>query len=151
MATLFGGWRLTGIASLHSGLPFTPTLNFDPTNSLAAARPNRLRDGSLPREQRTVERYFDVEAFEAPPPYQFGNAGRNILRGPGFVNVDLGVHRDFPVSESARLQFRLEVFNAFNTPHFANPGAVIGTPQAGVIQSVRAPERQIQLGLKFIY
>ncbi len=150
-AVLFSDWALTGIGSLHGGLPFTPTLNFDPTNSLAAARPNRLRDGNLPKDQRTLQRYFDVQAFEIPTGPSFGNAGRNILRGPGLVNFDFGVHRDFAIRETKRVQFRAEVFNAFNHPQFDDPNAVIGTPQSGVIQNVRSPERQIQFGLKFIF
>jgi hypothetical protein len=150
-SAVLGGWRLTGIANLHSGLPFTPTLSIDPTNSLAAARPDRVRDGNLPSNERTRQRYFDVAAFEAPRPFNFGNAGRNILRGPGRVNFDVGIHREVTVRERLRLQLRAELFNAFNTPHFADPDAVIDTPQAGVIQNVRAPERQIQFGLKVIF
>ncbi|HEY2931877.1 MAG TPA: TonB-dependent receptor [Acidobacteriota bacterium] len=148
---VLGGWRWTGIASLHSGLPFTPTLNFDPTNSLASARPNRLRDGNLSRSRRTLQRFYDLTAFEAPVGFNFGNSGRNILRGPGFVNFDFGIHRDFRVREGMRIQLRAELFNAFNTPQFDDPAAVIGTAQAGVIQGVRAPERQIQVGLKFVF
>ncbi|MBI4469564.1 MAG: TonB-dependent receptor [Acidobacteria bacterium] len=151
MATILGGWRWTGIVGLHSGLPFTPTLNSDPSNSLAPARPDRLTDGNLPAGERTLQRYFDLSAFQAPSGFRFGNAGRNILRGPGLVNFDFGLHRDFRIREKVRVEFRVELFNAFNTPHFENPNAVIGTPQAGVIQSVRAPERQIQFGLKVLY
>ncbi|MBI4468258.1 MAG: TonB-dependent receptor [Acidobacteria bacterium] len=150
-AAILNGWRLAGIASLHSGLPFTPTLNFDPTNSGSAARPNRLSDGNLPRGERTLQRYFDIQALQAPSAYTFGNAGRNILRGPGLVNFDFGLHRNFRAGEKVRVEFRVELFNAFNTPHFDDPSGVIGTPQAGVIQSVRAPERQIQFGLKVLY
>jgi hypothetical protein len=67
------------------------------------------------------------------------------------VNFDFGIHRDFRVREGMRIQLRAELFNAFNTPQFDDPAAVIGTAQAGVIQGVRAPERQIQVGLKFVF
>ncbi|MBI4470114.1 MAG: TonB-dependent receptor, partial [Acidobacteria bacterium] len=151
LATILSNWRWTGIASLHSGTPFTPTLSTDPTNSGASARPDRLSDGNLPAEERTLERYFDVSAFQAPTGYRFGNSGRNILRGPGLVNFDFGFHRDFRIREELRVEFRAEFFNAFNTPHFDEPFAVIGTARAGRIESVRAPERQIQFGLKVLF
>jgi hypothetical protein len=141
---------LTGIWSSHTGLPFTPALNFDPTNSGAAARPNRLRDGNLDAG-RTIDRWFDTTAFEPPSGMVFGNSGRSILRGPRLANLDLGIHRRFRIREGLRTEVRAELFNAFNHPQFGDPGATLGTPQFGLIQSVRVPERQIQFGLKVVF
>jgi len=67
--------------------------------------------------------FFDPLAFRAVTAVRYGNTGRNILRGPGVVNMDLGVFRDFLLTEQLRLQFRAESFNFTNTPHFNNPGS----------------------------
>jgi Carboxypeptidase regulatory-like domain/TonB dependent receptor-like, beta-barrel len=151
-AALLGDWRWTGIGSLNSGLPFSVTMQTDTSNSLAPLRPNRVGDGNLSRSQQTLERYFDLDAFVAPAPFTFGNAGRNILRGPGAVNFDFGVHRDFRITEGVSFQFRAELFNAFNTPQFNDPASVLGNPQAGVIGSpTRGTERQIQFGARLAF
>jgi hypothetical protein len=148
---LAGGWQMSGIWSTQTGLPYGVTLNFDPTNSGATARPNRLRDGSLPEGIRDPTLWFDVNAFVAPPALSFGNAGRNILRAPGRTNLDLGVARTFNLTERYHLQFRGEFFNLFNTPQFGLPAATIGAPGVGIIGTVVVPERQIQLALRLFW
>jgi hypothetical protein len=151
-----GGWQLSGVLALQSGLPYTVTLNRDPSNSGSPGRPDRLDDGSLSSGERTIERYFDIAAFvdpsvNSPGVFRFGNSGRSILRGPGQFNMDLGVLRDFNLSEDVRLQFRTELFNFTNTPQFGVPAATIGNAQAGIINSVVNPERQIQFALKLLF
>ncbi len=148
LSAVAGGWQLSGITSVQTGLPYTVTLNFDPTNSGVTARPHRVRDGALPAGQRDPVQWFDLGAFVAPPQFVYGNSGRNILRAPGRANTDLAVARLFPLTESVRLQFRGEFFNLFNTPQFGLPGMSVGTPQAGIIPNVVTPERQIQLALR---
>ena len=148
LSAVAGGWQLSGIWSAQTGLPYSVTLNFDPTATGTTARPHRIRDGALPEAQRDPARWFDLEAFVAPPALSFGNAGRNILRAPGRFNLDLGVARMFPITERLNLQFRGEFFNLTNTPQLGLPGMTIGTPQAGIIGTVVNPERQIQLALR---
>ncbi len=70
--------------------------------------------------------YFDTTAFARVTEVRFGNVGRNTMRGPGVANLDLGLFRSFKVRESD-LQFRLEAFNATNTPHFANPNGNVNS------------------------
>ncbi len=154
--TVLGGWSVSGITSLQGGLPFTVQLNRDPCNCSSPGRPDRLREGSLQREERTLQRFFDISAFVdpaviTPGVFRFGNSGRSILRGPGAVNFDFGVHRSFAFAERWRLQFRSEFFNLFNTPQFDLPARVIGNPQAGIINSVANPERQIQFALRLTF
>ncbi len=146
-----GGWTLAGLMELESGRVFNVTASRDSSNTGTTARPNRLRNGVLPRGERTLNRYFDVSAFEIAPDFGFGNSARNPLYGPGRVNFDLAVHRDFALAERARLQFRGELFNAFNTPQFGEPNAVIGNPLAGVIGGAISGPRQIQFGLKLVF
>src|SRR6266566_9006648 len=102
-----------GITTAQTGVPFTPTLSFDPTNSGITARPNRLSDGSLSSSQRDPKHWFDTSAFVAPAAYNYGNSGRAILRGPGLVNVDLGLTRRLTITERAGLEIRAEAFNLF--------------------------------------
>jgi hypothetical protein len=149
---IVGNWDLSGIWSLASGEHFTPTLAAAVSNSAGGGgdRPNRLADGNLPNGDRTIDRWFDISAFVSPAQFSFGNAGRGILEGPGSFNVDLGVHRNFQVNEKLRLNFRWEMFNAFNRANFAVPNAVIGNAVAGQISST-APARIMQLALKFVF
>jgi hypothetical protein len=97
-----------------------------------------------------LTRFFDTAAFVNPPQYTFGNSPRNVLRGPGLVNFDLALSKNFPVNERVRLDFRAEAFNIMNTPAFNFPGATVGTPNYGLISSTLpgTDARQIQFALK---
>ena len=150
-SALAGGWQLAGITTLQGGLPFTPVLSYDPSNTGTTGRPNRIADGSLSASQRSPNYWFDTTAFTAPANLTFANSGRNFLRGPGQVNFDLGVSRRFQITERFGLSFRGEAFNLFNTPQFGLPNATIGVANAGVIESVVAPERQLQLALRLTF
>ena len=141
-------WQLSGIFSAQTGQPFTVTLSTDPSGTNTTARPNRLHDGALPSDQRDPSHWFDTTAFAAATCPCFGNSGRNILRAPGFVNVDAGLNRDFIFHERFRLQVRGEAFNLFNHPNFGLPNMAIGNPTVGIIGSVVNPERQIQAAMK---
>jgi hypothetical protein len=145
----FGHWNLSGIWSFSTGEHFTPGLAAAVSNSAGGGgdRPNRLRDGNLPNDQRTIDRWFDLAAFGTPPQFNFGNAGRGFLEAPGNFNVDLGVHRNFPLGERLRLSFRWELFNAFNRANFGAPNAAIGSAVAGQISGT-APARIMQMALK---
>jgi hypothetical protein len=145
------GWQVAGITSWQAGLPFTPTLSFDPSNTATTARPNRIAEGSLPYDQRTISRWFDTNAFVAPASFTFGNSGRNCLRGPRQLNFDAGLSRAFRLTERASLSFRAEAFNLFNTPQFGLPNSTIGVANAGVIESVINPERQLQFALRLSF
>jgi len=150
-AALIRGWQLSGILSAHTGLPFTVTLSRDRTFTGTTARPNRSADGSLLPGQRSVNHWFDTTAFTAPDCICFGNSGRDILRGPGFMNLDLGVTRNFRLGERMNLQFRLESFNLMNRPNLGLPNATIGDAQVGTITSVVNPERQMQVAMKLYF
>ena len=147
-SAILGGWQLSGITSYQTGLPFTPVLGFDPSNTGTTGRPNRLADGSLASDVRGVRRWFDTSAFIAPSGFVFGNSGRNILRGPNQFNSDVGLARTLRPGERVALQIRAEAFNIFNTPQFGLPGTTIGTTSAGVISTVVNPERQLQFALR---
>lgn len=150
-SAIAGGWQISGIGTWQTGLPFTPTLSFDPSNTQTTARPNRIGDGSLPSDQQSITRWFDTSAFVAPAQYTFGNSGRNFLRGPSQTNFDVGLSRAFRLTERLGLSFRAEAFNLLNTPQFNLPNATIGASNAGYIESVITPERQLQLALRLAF
>jgi hypothetical protein len=143
-----GGWLLTGIFSAQSGLSFTPVESVDGSNTGTTQHPNRIGNGNLPSSHRTIGHWFDTSAFPAPAQYTFGNSGRNILTGPGFHNVDLGLSRTISLIESTSLEIRAEAFNIFNTPQFGLPNATLGQSTTAVISSVTNPQRQLQVAAK---
>lgn len=158
---LLGNWQVTGIFAARSGTPATVTVGSPIPGG--DARPNLLHDPTLPSSERRPDRWFDTAAFEANRDANAnllpGDAGRNIIRGPGYVNFDLGLIRFVPVTNDVRLQFRAEVFNLTNTPHFANPVVSMSDPAFGRITHTRNPinfgstatsyaSRMIQFALK---
>jgi hypothetical protein len=146
-----GSWQLNGITTAETGSPFSVFVAGDPNSTGGGTlRANRLADGRLPSSQQTVQRWFDTSAFQAPVLFQFGNSGRDILIGPGLVNFDASLFKNFNFTEAKRLQFRAEVFNLFNHPQFLLPGQTIGTASFGVITSARA-SREMQLALKLYF
>lgn len=147
--TLFGGWQLATLVALRSGLPFTVITSGGLTNAGGADRPNRIGNGNLPSDQQSIDHWFDTAAFVVQPQYTYGNAGRNILFGPGMRNIDLSLSKSFAITESKRLQFRAESFNFTNTPAFGQPGATLNGLGVGQITTAGDP-RRIQFGLKFI-
>jgi hypothetical protein len=152
-----GGWQTTGLWAFETGRPVNITLPFDNANIGARGnfqRPNLVGNpfpqGWTPT-YGPAGLYFDPSAFAAPPPFTFGNLGRNRIRGPSFQVMDLGLFKNFTITERMRVQFRSEFFNAFNMVSFGQPGASFGTPNFGRVTGTAAPQRSIQFGLKFLY
>lgn len=149
---IVGGWSVGSVAVLQSGAPFTVNMQTNTTNAFSAGslRADVLRNPNLPNDQRSLFRWFDTDAFRAPAAYRFGNQGINILRGDGKVNFDFSILRNFVFSETKHLQFRAELFNAFNHPNFGLPGQNLGAAGFGVVSSSDAG-RRVQLGLRMVY
>lgn len=145
---LFGGWQASSIVTLQAGAPLSVQLSNPTANTGTFTRPNRVCDGNLPSSERTIHEWYDVSCFAAPPPYAFGNAGRNIIIGPGLATWDLGADKDFRLTERFGLQFRSEFFNTLNRPNFGFPNRDIGSSSAGTITSVITNAREIQFALR---
>jgi hypothetical protein len=126
-------------------LPFTPALQTSTTNG-TGSRPDRIASGNLSSGQN-IKNWFDVTAFATPAPFTYGSAGRDILFGPGRVNFDMSLFKDFQIREQVKMQFRAESFNIFNTPQFGLPNGTIGNAQAPVISSIVGNPRQLQVAL----
>ncbi len=149
---VLGGWGLGNVTVVQSAPPFTVVAQTNTTNAFPSGslRPNVLHDPNLDSGQRSVPHWFDTTAFEQPPPFQFGNEGRNILRASGLVNMHFSLLRNFSIAERVRLQFRGEFFNALNHTNLAVPGRIFGSPDFGVISGA-GPARQIQVGAKLLF
>lgn len=144
------GWQLSGVVSIQTGQPLTITIPTDRANvGRTGQRPDLLGNPNLPRSERSPERWYDASVFATPALYTFGNAGRNIVEGPGVNNIDLSVGRNFHFAEQRRLQFRGEVFNIANHPNFNNPSTNLNS-SPGLISGAK-DSRQIQFGLKFYF
>lgn len=154
---LYGGWQTLGIWTFQSGRPFTVALNPDFDNSNtgrsvlgfgANDRPNVTGNPVLANP--TPERWFNTAAFAIPPRGTFGNAGRNILDGPGLQTFNLSLIKNTYFTERVNLQFRSEFFNAFNRTNFGLPDNFVGNPTFGQLLTAGDP-RRVQLGLKLLF
>jgi hypothetical protein len=154
---IFGGWSTFGIATLQSGRPFTVALLPEVDNSNtgrsvlgfgANDRPNVSGNPAAAHPSET--QWFNTSAFFMPAFGSFGNAGRNILEGPGLAVVNFSLLKLISVRERARLQFRAEAFNLFNRTNYDLPDNFFGSPTFGQILSAQSP-RRVQFGLKFLF
>lgn len=153
---IIGGWDTNLIFTAQSGLPFTPVLANAVANA-GGSRPDRYKEGTI--ENRDRARWFDTSlgapgsgsAWGTPAVFTYGNGGRNILRGPGRVNFDYSLFKNFQFAERYKLQFRTEIFNLFNTPQFDLPNASIGNPNAGIITGTVGTPRQFQFALRLSF
>ena len=152
LRTATRNWQTSGIATIQDGMPEN-VIYFatDIANSGTFNRPNIVpgQKISLPRDQRTPEHWFNTAAFSRPAPYTFGNAGRDIIPGPGNIVFDMALARVFHPREANLIEFRAEFFNAFNYPNFGIPVANPDFgPFFGRIIATGEP-RRIQFALRY--
>jgi hypothetical protein len=151
------GWQVAGVTTVQSGTPVNVTISADVANIGISGlqRPNLV--GAVPsldcdENPTTRERIncYDTAAFAMPAAFTFGDAGRNILRGPKYVATDLSMAKTIPMGNQARVQLRVDIFNVFNNVNFNNPNGVFGSAAFGRISSAQAM-RQMQLGARFLF
>lgn len=157
---ILGGWQVTAISAARSGAPATPIYTPGTANEVSPLitisgrnqyRANISGNPLAPEGQRGPDFYLDRSRVSIPSPQQpFGNAGRNIVRGPAFWQADLGIYKTFVMTERLRLQFRAESFNALNRTNFGTPDANISNASFGTIRSTFDP-RQFQFALKLLF
>ncbi|MEZ5399539.1 MAG: TonB-dependent receptor [Bryobacteraceae bacterium] len=147
-AWVVGGWELQGILSLMTGTWFSPSAAGSLLNAPGnAQRPDWIAPVNYLGGAGPGQKFFDISAFRNPAQNTLGNAGRNILVGPGIVNLDASLFRNFVLREGMGLTLRVESFNLSNTPHFNNPNGNIASVQFGEINGAAADQRQFQFGL----
>ena len=157
-----GNWQINGIATLMSGTPFTVFDSNDVSlqgqapeiTGFSANRPNLVGDPNS--GPRTPQQWFNKGAFQQLQPdplgrFQvFGDEGRNVIAGPGYMNWDFSVFKNMVVREGKDVQFRAELFNFLNHTNFRPPVSDISSPSFGQVQSDISP-RVVQLALKFLF
>ena len=167
---VLGGWQVNGILAYRSGLPITISEGGSDLNTggFTPTRPDRIANGSVSNPSR--QQWFDPQAFQRVTCNipgrldlcHFGSSGVGILSGPAQKDADLSLFKNFRIYESSagettQLQVRMEAINAFNTPFFGNPNGIgfatnnsikPDAPLMGQIQTLAAPMRTVQVGLK---
>jgi hypothetical protein len=169
-SALLGGWQVNSLLSLMSGRPFSVTSD-DSSLDLPGStqRADQVKATvAMPNGAGPGQSWFDPLAFREVTEARFGNAGFNSLRGPRLYNLDLGLFRNFSVSERVQLQFRAEAFNLTNTPHFDLPGNNVsdmvlnngnvvdlgGFSEISAVTNLARDgidERQFRVGLRFTF
>lgn len=172
LARMLGNWQVNGITTLRGGFPGEVLTNVQPPVFSNFNLPDRVSGVDM-YLRRGPDGYLNRDAFRVPgtvpnsigtPVQMYGNSGRGVVRGPGSVNNDFSVLKDFTCSDRCRAQFRFEFFNLTNTPTFflgspsSSPMTCRGTsgspctnPDFGTLASGTATGRQIQIGLKFLF
>lgn len=159
---LIQGWQLAGITTVESGAPYNVTISGDVSHTEQGAdRPNVTGSPFYPAHQ-TPNQWTLASAFSRPADYTFGNAGRDVLTGPGLVDWDFSLIRRFRLAETKSLEFRAEVFNILNHANFTVPDANVADPNFGKIFNTVQPiagiasggpgdPREIQFALKLTF
>jgi hypothetical protein len=158
---VLGGWDLNAINTASTGLPvnvyYAPAAANDVTGlsaeyrGQAFERPNVSGSAASQSTAQSLLTYFAGYTFTTPSPNNpFGNLGRNAFRAPGVAQWDLGVNKNFPITEAIRLQFRSEFFNVLNHTNFGPPNPISSSSSFGTITTT-LPARQIQFGLKLMF
>jgi hypothetical protein len=159
MGRVVNGWSVSPIVNLQSGNPFSPIIPLlaDGSGGLEAFdRPDVVPGQSIALAHPTPDLFFNKTAFVRHPG-GFGNAGRNIITGPGFSDVDFSVAKSTTIKENVNVQFRAEAFNVLNHPNFAQPNQTVTSADFGRITATRSARgdlgssRQIQFGMKLTF
>src|SRR4029434_3343621 len=146
-----GGWQLGSILALQSGFPITVVSGVDRSNIGAGFdRPNYIpgQTVAIPRGEQDPELFFNTTAFVTQPLGTFGNVGRNSLTGPGLIQWDFSIHKDFRIVEGQFVQFRFEAFNFPNHPNWGNPDTSTTSANYGKIRGTRTNMRELQFALR---
>ncbi|MPY88207.1 MAG: hypothetical protein GEU99_09810 [Luteitalea sp.] len=152
---LIGGWQTNGILTLARGTPLFITGVPNDTGIFSgqrAVRDDRSAHISGGTRDERINQWFDTSVFSLPEPFTFGNVSRTLpdVRNPGIRNLDLSFFKNYAVGDRFTVQYRLEMFNALNTPQFGSPNTDIQSSNFGVITSAGAA-RQIQMAVKLIW
>ncbi|MDQ6758512.1 MAG: TonB-dependent receptor [Acidobacteriota bacterium] len=153
MQSLFGAWELGGILTAQTGTPVTVVSGKD--NSLSGVgfdRPDVVGDPHRDWASRDdmLNQYFNTAAFRANQTGRFGNAGRNIIYGPGSLNLNMSLNKAIVISEALRFQLRLDAFNAANHANFNNPNTTLTSASFGRITG-SGSGRVLQVSLKCVF
>ncbi len=155
---LVNGWQINSLGLIHSGIADLPLIGVNTfgNSNFTNQRPNVVAGVSTIPANQSVTNFWNSAAFSIPAAGTFGNAGRGVLYGPDFWNMDVSLLKTTQLTERSKLEFRAEVFNIFNRPNFDLPYNVVG-PSFGQILNTygrtlgSGTSRQMQMGLKLFF
>jgi hypothetical protein len=151
---LIGGWQASTIVQLRGGLPFSIASSQTMNDNINASRANLVLDNgpaALPGGQRNINRWFNTAAFTVPANYTYGNSGLNILRGPGFAEIDFALQKSLAIRERYTVTFRAEAENLLNRVNLGNPSSTLGAAAFGAIRGLGGDPRYMQMVLRFAF
>jgi hypothetical protein len=150
---LLGGWQLNGIFSAYQGRQYTLSASGSSLNMPGGniQTPDQVKSTVATLGNFGDGTYFDTTAFARVTEVRFGTVGRNTMRGPRVVNMDVSLFRTFKLTEGLDMQFRAEAFNAGNTPHFSNPNGNVNSSNFGKVLSVANDPRSFRFGLRLSF
>ena len=149
-----GGWQSSGIVQLRGGLPFSVASSQVMNDDLNASRADvnyAGGDRNTPVGKRSINNWFNANAFSIPGDYKYGDSGINILRGPGFSQVDFAMQKTFSFMERYHATLRAEAENLLNHPNFGNPSATLGSSSFNTIRSLGGDPRLMQIVGRFTF
>jgi hypothetical protein len=152
-----GGWRLTGVFQIHSGLPFTPTTSSNGADDSGSGvantcycgyswLPNVVGNPSISHPSKfnpNVSQWYNYAPFVTPVSGTFGDERRHSLIGPNWRDLDLSLGKTFQLPEKVRFEIRADSFNAFNHPNFSQPSTSTGTGITYALPTGISPPQQI--------
>jgi hypothetical protein len=163
---VFGGWQISGLLSARSGNPVNVTITraasslpdgLSVQNSAIYTRPNYVYGVSVVPANQSVSNWINPLAFSLPANGTWGNAGRNLVRGPNFWQIDVDLSKSFLLTERFVLDFRAEAFNLFNRAQWGDPVGELTSPSFGQITTTvnngsatgSGTPRQFQFSMRF--
>lgn len=167
-SSVLGGWELSGTMSARSGAPVNVIMTraasaipdgLSLENGTSYQRPDYVGGQSLTPANQSINNWINAGAFAVPANFTWGNAGRNLVRGPRFWQADTALSRDFSIRERFVLRFRAEAFNVFNRAQFGSPNGNFSSPNFGQITTTvngtsptgSGTPRQFQLAMRLSF
>jgi len=165
---VLGGWQMSGLGTFRSGNPVNVTMSRPASalldglslqNNSSYQRPNYMSGVSVVPANQTISNWINAAAFSTPANGTWGNAGRNLIRGPQFWQADISLTKHMRISEKLGLTFRADAFNVFNRAQFGDPsgnlssssfGTITSTVNNGTVTGSGTP-RQFQFSLRLVY
>jgi hypothetical protein len=149
---VLGGWQVNSVAYWQGGFPFTVTNAAARMNTGGSDRPDMTCDPKLPKDDRTLQRWFNTSCFAPQAQFTAGSTPGTVLHGPSNRRLDLSLFKDFTLHDATKLQLRAEVYNITNTPNLVVPNSALGNTNFGSISTTgNNIPRQMQFAAKLIF
>ena len=152
MDTLVGGWQTNGIYQIQKGFPFSiAATDIGFVNEGRSERANVVGNPYPAGFHKSINEWFNTAAFANPAPGDFGNSGRNYLRGPNVDLMNFSIFKVFSLVDRLRMETRFEAFNVFNHPQFSFPNQSVTSATFATISSTARDNRELQVAVRITF